>query len=144
MATAAIRLPIERVEQARKLAAHYDTTMSDLIGRFITADIKRLGLGEEIGIGDIEVITLEDDTIHLEYRAGVHIWTKEETLRIAQTIEDVIKRELTGCFDVDAGIEVARVGLGVKLRNIATGYERVIAIVIARELVALMRHHATN
>lgn len=144
MATSAIRLPIERVEQARKLAAHYGTTMSDLIGRFITDDIKRLGLGLKIGIGDIEVITLEDDTIHFECGAGIHIWTKQQASEVAQIIEDVIDRKITGLFDVDAGIEVARVGLGVKLRNIDTGYERVIAIVIARELVSLMRHHTAN
>ncbi len=143
MATAAIRLPEERAEQARQLAAHKGVTVADLVGGLITDEIKRLGLGHEIGLGDIDIANLEDGTIHLDYGAGVHIWTPEQTLGIAQAIENALARK-GSTLDVDAEIEVARVGVSVRLKNLNTSHERTFASSVARELVALLRDHGQN
>lgn len=143
MATAAIRLPEERAEQARQLAAHKGVTVADLVGTLITDEIKRLGLGHQIGLGDIDIANLEDGTIHLDYGAGVHIWSREQALDIAQSIENALARK-GGKLDVDAEIEVARVGVSVRLKNLNTSHERTFASSVACELVALLRHHAQN
>lgn len=143
MATAAIRLPEERAEQARQLAAHKGVTVADLVGGLITDEIKRLGLGHQIGLGDIDIANLEDGTIHLDYGAGVHIWSREQALEIAKAIEDALARK-GSTLDVAAEIEVARVGVAVRLKNIGTGHERTFAPSIGRELVALLRRHAQN
>ncbi|MDR5009442.1 hypothetical protein RGK87_10500 [Agrobacterium fabacearum] len=143
MATAAIRLPEERAEQARQLAAHKGVTVADLVGGLITDEIKRLGLGHQIGLGDIDIANLEDGKIHFDFGAGVHIWTPEQTLDIAQAIENALARK-GSTLDVDAEIEVARVGVSVRLKNLSTGRERTFASSVARELVALLRHYSQN
>lgn len=141
MATAAIRLPEERAEQARQLAAHKGVTVADLIGTLITDEIKRLGLGQQIGLGDIDIAELEDGTIHLDYGAGNHIWSKGQAADIALAIENALARK-GGALNMDAEIEVARVGVSVRLKNLNTGHERTFASSVARELVVLLRHHA--
>lgn len=141
MATAAIRLPEERAEQARQLAAHKGVTVADLVGTLITDEIKRLGLGQQIGLGDIDIAELEDGTIHLDYGAGNHIWSKGQATDIALAIENALARK-GGALNMDAEIEVARVGVSVRLKNLNTGHERTFASSVARELVALLRHHA--
>ena len=143
MATAAIRLPEERAEQARQLAAHKNVNLADLIGGLIVDEIKRLGLGQQIGLGNIDIATLEDGTIHLDYGAGNHIWSREQALEIAKAIEDALARK-GSTLDVAAEIEVARVGVAVRLKNIGTGHERTFASSVARELVALLRDHGQN
>lgn len=141
MATAAIRLPEERAEQARQLAAHKGVSVADLVGTLITDEIKRLGLGQQIGLGDIDIADLEDGTIHLDYGAGNHIWSKGQATDIALAIENALARK-GGALNMDAEIEVARVGVSVRLKNLNTGHERTFASSVARELVALLRHHA--
>lgn len=143
MATAAIRLPEERAEQARQLAAHKGVNLADLVGGLITDEIKRLGLGQQIGLGNIEIINLEDSTVGVDYGAGKHTWSRQQTLDVAKAIEDALARK-GGMLDVAAEIEVARVGVSVRLKNINTGHERTFASSVARELVALLRHHAQN
>ncbi len=141
MATAAIRLPEERAEQARQLAAHKGVTVADLVGTLITDEIQRLGLGKQIGLGDIDIADLEDGNIHFDYGAGVHIWSKEQATDIALAIENALARK-GGKLDLDAEIEVARVGVSVRLKNLNSNHERTFASSVARELVALLRHHA--
>ncbi|CUX42448.1 MULTISPECIES: hypothetical protein [Agrobacterium] len=143
MATAAIRLPEERAEQARQLAAHKGVNLADLVGGLIVDEIKRLGLGQQIGLGNIDIATLEDGKIHFDFGAGVHIWSREQALDIAKAIENALARK-GGKLDVDAEIEVARVGVSVRLKNIGTGHERTFAPSIGRELVALLRRHGQN
>ncbi|GAK71142.1 hypothetical protein RRU01S_15_00670 [Agrobacterium rubi TR3 = NBRC 13261] len=143
MATAAIRLPEERAEQARKLAAHKGITVADLVGDLITSEIKRLGLGLQIGLGSIDIADLENGQVHLDYGAGVHMWTKAQTLDVAQAIENALARK-GGVLNMDAEIELGRVGVSVRLKNLNTNHERTLASSVAKELVALLRHHANH
>ena len=137
MATQAIRLPEERAEQARQLAALHGITVSDLVGSMIAAEARRAGLG----LGNIDIADLEDGTVHFDCGAGVHIWTRAQTAEVAQAIERVLDKN-AGLFDLDARVEVVRVGLAVRLRNLDTGGERTFAASVARDLVARLRHHA--
>lgn len=143
MATAAIRLPEERAEQARKLAAHKGVTVADLVGSLVTDEIKRLGLGLHIGLGSIEVFKLEDGNIGVDYCAGVQAWTSNVASNVADAIENAISRK-GSTLDLDAGIEVSRVGVSIKLKNIATKYERTLASSVAKDFVALLRHHTKH
>lgn len=137
MATQAIRLPEERAEQARQIAALQNTTIADLVGRLISDEAKRVG----VGLGNIDVANLEDGTIHCDYGAGVHIWTREQTLDVADAIEKALAKR-GSMLDIDASIEVVRVGMSVRLRHFQTGYEGTFAPSVAHDLVALLRRHA--
>ncbi|MFS2326424.1 hypothetical protein U2P60_13580 [Brucella sp. H1_1004] len=138
MASAAIRLPFEKVEQARQLAAHHNVTISALISRMITDEIKSLGLEDRIGINRIRVKTFPNGTFEFDCGIGLLIWTSEQALDVAHSIE----RSADGVndrFNVDSGLSVSRVGLGIRLFNMNTGEERMLAPMIAKELAEMLR-----
>lgn len=138
MASAAIRIPAEKHEQARKLAAHHNVTISALISRMITDEIKSLGLEDKIGINRIRVKTFQNGTFEFDCGVGPLIWTSEQMLDVAYSME----RSADGVndrFNVDSGLSVSRVGLGIRLFNMNTGEERMLAPMIAKELAEMLR-----
>lgn len=140
MSTELIRIPGERADQLRRLAEHKGGSVADLIGQLIAAEVKRLGLGPQIGLGStVDIAELENGQVHFSAAdLGTFIWSKEATAAVAGAIDNALGRK-GGALDLDAGLEIARVGTSIKIRNIETDEARSFAPSIAKELAALLR-----
>lgn len=139
MSTDLIRLPSERTDQLRQLAEHKGVSVADLIGQLVTTEINRLGLNQKIGLGKtVDFAILENGLFHADFGLGVMHWNASTLLGVANAIENAYDRK-GGALDMDAGIEVTRVGTAIKIKSVETGSERTFAPSIAKELVALIR-----
>lgn len=140
-----IRLPSERADQLRLLAASQGVPITTLLNRLITAEIERLGLAEEIGLGsDINVDPLEDGTVGVCGRdLATFIWTKPVALGVADAIERVTNKK-GATLDIDAGLQIDRVGTSVRLKSIEADCERTFAPSVALDLAAIIRSAAST
>jgi len=140
LSTRLIRLPIERADQLNQLATHKGLSVSDLIGQLVTAEINRLGITHQIGLGSsVDCTMLEDGRVHFSAaNIGTFQWSAEAVAGIVTAIEAALKRS-GGTLDVDAGIEIGRVGTSIRLQNIETGEARTFAPSVAVELVNMLR-----
>lgn len=143
MATDAIRLPIERTDQIRALATHFGLTIGDLIANLVKNEINRLGLSAKIGLGaTVDIAPLEDGTVHVDIAdVGLFQWAPTVATGVSDAIDVALARK-GSTLDVDAGVEISRVGTSIKLRNIETREERAFAPNVAQDLADLIRSAA--
>ena len=143
MATDAIRLPIERTDQIRALAAHFRLTIGDVIANLVKDEIKRLGLSETIGLGStVDIARLEDGSVHFSAAdVGTFHWAPAVAMGVSEAIDLALARK-GSTLDLDAGVEIARVGTSVRLRSIETREERAFAPNVAQDLADLIRSAA--
>ncbi|WP_265519487.1 hypothetical protein [Nitratireductor luteus] len=142
MSTTLLRIPTERADQLKAVAAHKSVSVSDLIGELVTVEAKRLAITDSLGIGgSADASKLEDGTIALSAaRLGNFQWKVAVATFVAETIEALANRKkASNVFDVDAGVEIARVGPSIRLRNIHTGEARTFAPSVALDLARLIR-----
>ena len=145
MATELIRIPSERADQLRALAAHKQTTMSALIGGIIDGELDRLGLTRAIGLGKpVDIAELEDGTIHFSYgNLGTFNWSRTVVADVADTLREMTDPgRVAANLNVDASLEIRRKGNGVILKHIENGNTVALATPVAAALGKVLASYA--
>ena len=140
MSTSLIRLPSERADQLRLLADHMKMSMADVVAKLVTEQMKALGIWH-FGLGaTLDTSVREDGKIAFNCEnVGSFVWDKSVATNVSDTILALAEGKLGGNFDLDAGLELHRVGTSVRLTNIETRASRTFAPSVAIDIAILLR-----
>lgn len=142
MSSTTIRLASERVDQLRAIANHRDLSPNDLLGELLDAEARRLGIADQVSLGGTaDACKLEDGRIALSAAGlGNLDWSPEVAEDVARVLDDMASGGRTeGILNLDAHLEIARIGPGIRLRNLETGEKRSFSPSVARDLARLIR-----
>lgn len=136
-----IKIPDERAEQLKAIAAVQNLTVTDLIGQFVNAQIKA---GKIPDTTPGFVVTKNGKQVEIAAERRVSL-SAADALHAAEWLEKLIGGR-GAMLDMDAPeqIEIARVGTGVKITigSGAKAFEKVFAPSVARDVARQLRNAA--
>lgn len=132
-----IMLPLERAQQLRNIATNLDMSIASAIGVMIRHQIAE-GIIDDALPGfrvnprgkQVEFALDDGDSVPL-------LMPAEAANSLAHSLDQVADGKSKGVLDLDAGVEIFRVGTGIRLK--AAGLEKTVTSDIAHDIAGLLR-----
>jgi hypothetical protein len=131
-----VKVPPERLDQLKAIAAALDLSLSDTIGHLIRAEIAKGTIADAIP-GAIIKRTKGGVRVQLGDQP-VRTYTVANALSIAEMIRDVIEGKMGGWLNVDCDFRVELRGNGVVLYADTRGEPKIVSRDVARDIARLI------